>query len=57
MREFRLASLQEYRRRQIPDWGPDISGLNVDNIASYVGQHASMSAKWEDVPDDIRDTF
>ena len=57
MREFRLASLKLYNELSVPDWGPDISGLNIDQIATYVRPNTKMQTKWEDVPDDIKDTF
>ena len=57
MRDFRLHSLECYRHLQVPDWGPDISGLNMDEIVTYVRPKTGMSAKWSDVPDEIKDTF
>ena len=57
MREFRLKSLEVYKRTDMPDWGPPIDGLNMDNIVTYVRPNAGMKASWEDVPDDIKTTF
>ena len=58
MREFRLRSLEIYNRLEVPDWGPDISGLDMDHIATYVRpKNNKMQNKWEDVPEEIRDTF
>ncbi|MBR2592430.1 MAG: Fe-S cluster assembly protein SufB, partial [Oscillospiraceae bacterium] len=57
MREFRLKSLEVYKRTDMPDWGPPIDGLNMDNIVTYVRPNAGMKANWEDVPDDIKTTF
>lgn len=57
MREFRLKSLEVYNRLQVPEWGPDISELNIDNIATYVTKKSGMKESWEDVPDEIKDTF
>ena len=58
MRRFRLKSLEIFNRLSMPDWGPSIEGLNMDNIVTYVRPKADrMNAKWEDVPDDIKDTF
>ena len=42
---------------EYPDWGPDISELDMDNIVTYVRPNAQMKADWNDVPDDIKDTF
>ena len=57
MREFRLQSLKIYNELRVPDWGPDISGLHIEEIATYVRPNTKMQTKWEDVPDDIKDTF
>lgn len=57
MREFRLKSLDIYNSLQVPNWGPSIDGLNMDNIVTYVRPNTKMQGKWEDVPDDIKDTF
>lgn len=57
MREFRLKSLEEYNRRGVGKWMPDISGLDIENIAVYVRPKTKMSGSWEEVPQDIKDTF
>lgn len=57
MREFRLKSLEIYNELKVPEWGPSIEGLDIDNIATYVRPNTKMQGKWEDVPDDIKDTF
>ena len=57
MREFRLNSLKIYNELWVPEWGPSIEGLNIDKIATYVRPNTKMQGKWEDVPDDIKETF
>ena len=57
MREFRLESLEIYNSIQMPQWGPSIEGLNMENIVTYVRPNTKMQGKWEDVPEDIKDTF
>ena len=57
MRQFRLRSLDIYNELKVTDWGPDISGLNMDDIVTYVRPNTKMSAKWEEVPEDIKNTF
>ena len=57
MRDFRLKSLEIYHKSEMPNWGPDISGLNVDNIVTYVKPNTEMSQTWEEVPEDIKNTF
>ncbi|MCD8327050.1 MAG: Fe-S cluster assembly protein SufB [Lachnospiraceae bacterium] len=57
MNQFRLHSLQIYNSLQVPNWGPSIDGLDMDHIVTYVRPNTKMSAKWSDVPEDIKDTF
>ncbi|MCD7735629.1 MAG: Fe-S cluster assembly protein SufB [Lachnospiraceae bacterium] len=57
MREFRLNALQIYNEMRVPDWGPSIDGLNIDEIVTYVRPNTQMKAKWSDVPEDIKKTF
>ena len=57
MRNFRLQSLKVYNEMPVPDWGPSIEGLNMDNIATYVRPNTKMANGWEHVPEDIKETF
>lgn len=57
MQQFRLQSLQIYNSLQVPNWGPDIEDLDMDNIVTYVRPKSKMSGKWSEVPKDIKDTF
>ena len=57
MELFRLHSLQIYNEMAVPDWGPSIEGLNMDQIVTYVRPNTKMKAKWSDVPADIKNTF
>lgn len=58
MKEFRLKSLEQYNKMGVStDWMPNIDGLHMEDIATYVRPKTEMSGKWEDVPDDIKDTF
>ena len=42
---------------KVPDWGPSIEGLNMDNIATYVRANTKMKGNWSEVPEEIKDTF
>ncbi len=57
MRGFRLQSLKVYNEMPVPDWGPSIEGLSMDNIATYVRPNTKMANDWEHVPEDIKETF
>lgn len=57
MKEFRLKSLRLFNRLTEPDWGPDIRDLDIQKIVTYVKPKTEIAAKWDDVPQDIKDTF
>ena len=57
MTEMRLKALAVYNEISLPGWGPDLSALDMEKIATYVQPDAQMAGRWEDVPDEIRDTF
>ena len=58
MLEFRLRSLDIFAKTPMPNWGPSIEGLNMDNIVTYVRPNTErMHTDWKDVPEDIKNTF
>ena len=57
MREFRLKALEMYNKLEMPTWGPDISELNMDEIATYVRPKTKLTGNWDEVPEDIKNTF
>ena len=57
MLDFRLKSLEVYRRIDLPTWGADISALNMNEIVTYVKPNAAQVSDWSQVPDEIKKTF
>ncbi|NLB29371.1 MAG: hypothetical protein GX823_03980 [Clostridiales bacterium] len=57
MREFRLKSLEIYNATPLPDWGPPLDGLDMDNIVTYVRPNSDMETSWDEVPEEIKNTF
>ena len=57
MRQFRLKSLEVYNRLRLPGWGPPLDELNMDEIVTYIRPNTEMKGKWNEVPDDIKNTF
>ncbi|PJC36819.1 Fe-S cluster assembly protein SufB [Candidatus Peregrinibacteria bacterium CG_4_9_14_0_2_um_filter_53_11] len=58
MREHRLKSLEVFLSKPLPTWGPDLSGLNFDEIIYYAKPgEVSNAHSWEDVPEEIKRTF
>ena len=52
--DIRLKALDTFFELEYPDWGPDISYLNIENIATYVKPNTDENYTWDDVPDDFR---
>jgi Fe-S cluster assembly protein SufB len=57
MREFRLKAYRHYIQRPMPGWGPNLAGLDLDNIFYYVRPAEIDQKRWEDVPETIKNTF
>lgn len=57
MLDFRLKALEHFLKRPMPNWGPSLKGLDLDNIYYYVKPTEKQGISWDDVPDDIKQTF
>ena len=57
MLDIRLKALEMYNKLELPTWGPDLSDLKMDEIATYVKPKANLNNSWDDVPEDIKNTF
>ena len=57
MLELRMKALDIYRNSPLPQWGPSLDELNMDEIVTYVRPKASMTDDWGELPEDIRNTF
>ena len=57
MLECRLNALELYNKLEMPTWGPDLSCLDMNDISTYVKPKSNLNTSWEDVPEDIKNTF
>jgi len=57
MLEYRLMALDIFLKKPMPTWGGDLSGIDFDNIHYYLKPQDREKTKWEDVPEEIKDTF
>jgi len=57
MLDFRLKAYEHFKSRPMPTWGPDLSGLDLDDIYYYVKPTEGQGKSWDDVPADIKNTF
>lgn len=57
MTDFRLKSLDIFEQKPMPTWGADLSHLDHKDIHYYVQSVEGKHKSWEDVPDDVKQTF
>ena len=58
MLQKRLEALELFKEMPMPNFGPNLSELNLDNIHLYMKPDAKRNSKtWDDVPEDIRKTY
>ncbi len=58
MTEYRVESFRTFMKMEMPDFGPDLEGLHLENLTYFNRASAGgASRSWEEVPDKIKDTF
>ena len=57
MLDIRLASLKKFYELENPSWGPNLDEVNIDDITTYIRPDADLVEDWDEVPDDIKNTF
>ncbi|WP_099159994.1 MULTISPECIES: Fe-S cluster assembly protein SufB [Virgibacillus] len=57
MLDYRLKALEHFYSRPMPQWGGDLSELNFDEIVYYVKPSERQGKTWDEVPDEIKQTF
>ncbi|MCW2830823.1 MAG: sufB, partial [Aeromicrobium sp.] len=57
MLDLRLKGLKLFGRKPMPTWGSDLSGIDFDNIKYFVRSTEKQAATWDDLPEDIKNTY
>jgi Fe-S cluster assembly protein SufB len=57
MLERRLKALEIFRKKPMPNWGSDLSGIDFDNIKYFVRSTEKQAASWDDLPSEIKNTY
>src|SRR5689334_23199863 len=57
MLDLRLKGLRLFGRKPMPAWGADLSDIDFDNIKYFVRSTEKQAASWDDLPEDIRNTY
>jgi Fe-S cluster assembly protein SufB len=57
MLQRRLKGLALFERKPMPTWGADLSEIDFDNIKYFVRSTEKQAQTWDDLPDDIKNTY
>ena len=58
MLDFRMKSLDNFLARPMPTWGsPMLAEVDFDNIHYFVRASERAERSWDDVPEDVKNTF
>ncbi|KFF31148.1 FeS assembly protein SufB [Bifidobacterium bombi DSM 19703] len=57
MLDYRIQGYRAFIDKPMPHWGVDLSDFNADDFKYYVKPIDKQAASWDDLPDDIRNTY
>ena len=57
MLQRRLKALEIFRKKPMPTWGSDLSGIDFENIKYFVRSTEKQAETWDDLPADIKNTY
>ncbi len=57
MHDLRQKGLKMFRKKPMPTWGAELDGIDFENIKYFVRSTEKQAQTWEDLPDDIKNTY
>jgi len=57
MLELRLKGLKLFGRKPLPKWGAELGDIDFDNIKYFVRSTEKQAASWDELPEDIKNTY
>ncbi len=57
MLDLRLKGLKLFHRKPMPTWGGELDTIDFDNIKYFVRSTEKQAATWDDLPEDIKNTY
>ncbi|GAB3622101.1 Fe-S cluster assembly protein SufB [Mariniluteicoccus endophyticus] len=57
MLDLRMKGLKLFGRKPMPTWGADLDEIDFDNIKYFVRSTERQAQSWEDLPEDIKNTY
>ncbi len=57
MLDLRMKGLKLFHRKPMPTWGGELNTIDFDNIKYFVRSSEKQATSWEDLPEDIKNTY
>ncbi|MFI5100792.1 MAG: Fe-S cluster assembly protein SufB [Actinomycetes bacterium] len=57
MLDLRLKGLRLFGKKPMPTWGAELGGIDFDNIKYFVRSTEKQATSWDELPDDIKNTY
>lgn len=57
MLDFRLRSFDIFMKKQMPQWGGDLTSIDFQNIYYYAKASEKTENDWDNVPQEVKNTF
>lgn len=57
MCEFRVKAFHQFKKMEMPNWGPDLSEIDFQDFTYYKKVSNEAERSWEDVPEEVKNTF
>ncbi|KHL11285.1 UNVERIFIED_CONTAM: Fe-S cluster assembly protein SufB [Mumia flava] len=57
MLDKRMKGLKLFDRKPMPTWGAELGDIDFDNIKYFVRSTEKQAQSWEDLPEDIKNTY
>ncbi len=55
--DIRKRALKEFLDSPMPRWGPELGGLNLNDLVYYIRPVTKRAETWDELPPSIRETF
>lgn len=55
--QYRLKAFQIFKEKKNPDWGPDLSEVDLTKLILYIKPDVEKEKSWENLPEYIVNTF
>ncbi len=57
MLDLRMKGLKLFEKKPMPTWGAELDDIDFDNIKYFVRSTEKQAQTWEDLPEDIKNTY